>query len=71
MSNEKLGNNSVDKGISTLGNNNKVRQHSLSSSHLERTKKIDEEFFKDIILKSIPNESQITNIRFEGPYVAL
>ena len=71
MSNENLGNNSVDKGISTLGNNNKVRQHSLSSSHRERTKKIDEEFFKDIILKSIPNESQITNIRFEGPYVAL
>jgi len=73
MSNENLSNNSVDESISALENGDKVKQHtdSLTANQIQHTKKIDEDFFKDIVLKSIPKESQITNIRFEGPYVAL
>ena len=73
MSNENLSNNSVDESISALVNSDKVKQHSdsLSANQTQHTKKIDEDFFKDVVLKSIPKESQITNIRFEGPYVAL
>ena len=73
MSNENLSNNSVDESISPLENSGKVKQHtdSLSANQIQHTKRIDEDFFKDMVLKSIPKESQITNIRFEGPYVAL
>lgn len=73
MSNGDLSNNSVDESISALENSDKVKRHSDTppANQIQHTKKVDEDFFKDIILKSIPKESQITNIRFEGPYVAL
>lgn len=73
MSNRDLIDNSVDESNSALENNGKVKRHSdtLSANQIQHKKKVDEDFFKDIILRSIPKESQITNIRFEGPYVAL
>ena len=73
MDNENLSNNSVDEDISALENSVKVKQDtdSLPVNQIRHTKKIDEDVFKDMILKSIPKESQITNIRFEGPYVSL
>jgi hypothetical protein len=73
VTNENLSKNSVDERIPTLENSDKVKElnDTVSQNQIQRTKKVDEDFFKDIILKSIPKESQITNIRFEGPYVAL
>ena len=73
MTNENLSKNSVDERIPTLENSDKVKERNdtVSTNQIQRTKKVDEDFFKDIILKSIPKESQITNIRFEGPYIAL
>ena len=52
MSNENLSNNSVDESISALENSDNVKQHtdSLSANQIQHTKKIDEDFFKDIVL---------------------
>ena len=65
--------NTIDKNIATLGNGDTPKQpvDSSSKNHIERSKKVVEDYFKEMILKSIPKESQITNLRFEGPYVAL
>gem|GEM_PF-1701368 len=73
MSNENLNGNSEDESIRPLENAVRVAQVTDPSSNnqIQHTKKLGEDFFKDLILKSIPKESQITNIRFEGPYVAL
>jgi hypothetical protein len=68
-----LSDNSVDKSISTLENSGNIKQtaDTLNPNQIQHAKKVDEDFFKDIVMKSIPKESQITSIRFEGPYVAL
>lgn len=73
MSKGNLSDNSVDKSISTLENSGKIKQSAdtLNPNQIQHAKKVDEDFFKDIVMKSIPKESQITSIRFEGPYVAL
>lgn len=73
MSNENLNGNSEDESIRPPENTVRVGQaiDHLSNNQIQHTKKLSEDFFKDLILKSIPKESQITNIRFEGPYVAL
>ncbi|HEY6949347.1 MAG TPA: MBL fold metallo-hydrolase, partial [Nitrososphaeraceae archaeon] len=73
MSHENLNGNSEDESIRPLENTVRVAQviDPLSNNQMQHSKKLSGDFFKDLILKSIPKESQITNIRFEGPYVAL
>ncbi|MDW0251470.1 MAG: hypothetical protein QOA17_06660, partial [Nitrososphaeraceae archaeon] len=61
MTNENLSKNSVDERISTLENSDKVKERNdtVSQNQIQRTNKVDEDIFKDIILKFIPKESQI------------
>ena len=55
MSKGNLRDNSVDKSIPTLENSSKVKQPAdpINPNQIQHAKKVDEDFFKDIILKSI------------------
>jgi hypothetical protein len=53
VANENLSKNSVDESIPAIENNGKVKEqnNTLPPNQIQRTKKVDEDFFKDIILK--------------------